>query len=109
VLIITHVFPDSQLYRGRNMPVGATLHEINGTKIKTLSEFRQALKNGATKEYLAISAADNGTRAAQTIFVVLAMNKVIEEEPRLARDYRYQLSDTAKEVLTLANAEIAVK
>lgn len=106
VLIITHVFPDSQLYRGRNMPIGALLLEINGTKIKTLDELRKVLKNSAAKEYLAISAADNATRSAQTIFIVLAMNKIIEEEPRLARDYRYQLSDTAKEILQIANTQV---
>jgi serine protease Do len=109
VLIITHVFPDTQLYRGRNMPLGATLNEINGTKIKTLAEFRQIVKDSATKEYFTIAAADNVTRAAETIFIVLAMNKIIEEEPRLARDYRYQLSDTAKEVLRLASAEKALQ
>lgn len=103
VLIITHVFPDSQLYRGRNMPLGATLHEINGVAVKTLEDFRQAIKNGATQEYLTISAADNVTRAAETIFIVLEMRKLIEEEQRLARDFRYQLSETAKEVLNLAH------
>lgn len=108
VLIITHVFPDTQLYRGRNMPLGATLNEINGVKVKTLEEFRQVIKNSATKEYFTIAADDNVTRAAETIFIVLAMNKIIEEEPRLARDYRYQLSDTVKEVLRLANAEKAL-
>ncbi len=108
ILIITHVFPDSQLYRGRNMPVGATINEINGKKIKTLEEFRATLKDSATKEYLTIAADDNVTRAAETIFVVLSMNKIIEEEPRLARDYRYQLSDTVKEILRLAQINKAV-
>lgn len=108
VLIITHVFPDTQLYRGRNMPLGATLNEINGVKVKTLQEFRQVIKNSATKEYFTISAADNVTRAAETIFIVLAMNKIIEEEPRNARDYRYQISDTVKEALQLAHAQKAL-
>ena len=109
VLIITHVFPDSQLYRGRNMPAGATINEINGKRVKTLEEFRTALKDGATKEYLTLSADDNVTRAAETIFVVLAMNKIIEEESRLARDYRYQISDTAKEVLRLAQISKSIE
>ena len=106
ILIITHVFPDSQLYRGRNMPLGATLDEINGVPVKTLEDFRNVLKDGATKEYLTISAADNVTRAAETIFIVLDMRKLIEEEPRLARDFRYQLSETAKEIVNLANMAV---
>lgn len=102
VLIITHVFPDSQLYRGRNMPLGATLREINGVSVKTLADFRQAIKDSATQEYLTISAADNITRAAETIFVVLEMNKIVEEEQQLARDYRYQLSEAVKDALKIA-------
>lgn len=109
VLIITHVFPDTQLYRGRNLPLGATLNEINGVKVKTLAEFRNVIKNSATKDYFTIAADDNVTRAAETIFIVLDMHKIISEEPRLARDYRYQLSDMVKEVLTLANTERALK
>ncbi len=104
ILIITHVFPDTQLYRGRNLPLGATLNEINGVKIKTLDEFRQVIKNGATKEYFTIAADDNVSRAAETIFIVLDMPRIIEQETRLARDYRYQLSDTVKEVLKIASA-----
>jgi serine protease Do len=104
VLLISHVFPDSQLYRGRNVPLGTTLKEINGIPIKTLKEYRAALKNGATKEYLTLTAADNVTRAEENIFVVLSMDRIVEEEPRLARDYRYQLSDTGQEVLRLAKA-----
>lgn len=102
VLIITHVFPDSQLFRGRNVPLGTTLTEVNGIRVKTLKEYREAIKNSATKEYLALSASDNATRAAENIFVVLSMDKIIEEEPKLARDYRYQLSETAQEVLRIA-------
>jgi len=102
VLLISHVFPDSQLYRGRNVPLGSTLKEINGIPVKTLKEYREALKKGATKEYLTITAADNVTRAEENIFVVLSMYRIIEEEPRLARDYRYQISETGQEVLRLA-------
>jgi serine protease Do len=102
VLIITHVFPDSQLFRGRNVPLGTTLTEVNGIKVKTLQEYREVLKKSATQEYLALSASDNATRAAENIFVVLSMDKIIEEEPKLARDYRYQLSETAQEVLRIA-------
>jgi len=108
ILIITHVFPDTQLYRGRNLPLGATLNEINGVKVKNLVEFRNVIKNSATKDYFTIAADDNVTRAAETIFIVLDMRKIIAEEPRLARDYRYQLSDTVKEILQLANAAKAL-
>lgn len=37
-------------------------------------------------------------------FVVLSMDKIIEEEQRLSRDYRYPLSETAQEVLRLGKS-----
>jgi len=104
VLLISHVFADSQLYRGRNVPLGTTLKEVNGTPVKTLKQYREALKNGATKEYLTLTASDNVTRAEENIFVVLSMDRIVEEEPRLARDYRYQISETGQEVMRLAKA-----
>jgi serine protease Do len=108
VLLISHVFPDSQLYRGRNVPLGTTLKEVNGIPVKTLKEYREALKKGATKEYLTLTAADNVTRAEENIFVVLSMQRIVDEEPRLARDYRYQVSETGQEVLRLAKGNKSI-
>ena len=102
VLIITHIFPDSQLYRGRNVPLGTTINAINDIKVKTLEDFRNALKSTATYKYLTISASDNVSRAAEDIFVVLPMEKLVEQELKLSRDYRYPLSEAIKEVLRIA-------
>lgn len=104
VLIITHIFPDSQLFRGRNVPLGTTLNEVNGIKVSTLKEYRDAISRVAKQEYLTLSASDNVTRAAENIFVVLEMDKVIEQEPRLSRDYRYPISDTVQAILRNAKA-----
>jgi len=104
-LIITHIFPNSQLFRSRTLSLGTTINEVNGMKVKTLSDFRKALQKGIGGKFLTILASDNVTRASDNVFVVLRMNKVLEEEQRLAKDYKYTLTKTAKELLRIADAQ----
>lgn len=105
VLIITHIFRDSQLFRARNLQIGTTINEINGAKVKTLADLREVLQKSATREFLTIVASDNITRTTDNVFVVLEMEKLIEEEARLSRDYHYPLTDTAKEILRIAHTQ----
>ncbi len=99
VLIITHIFPNCQLYRSRSLPIGCTLNEVNGMKVQTLADFREAIKNGSNNKFLTFRASDNVTRKSESLLVVLPWNKVVEEEPRLARDFRYPLTELARSVI----------
>lgn len=98
VLIVTHVFPTSQLYRTRTLIAGATINEINGIPVSTLDELRAAYKISEGKG-LTIRATDRFTRASDNVFIVLPYEKVLQEEARLAQTYHYPLSQTAKELL----------
>lgn len=104
-LIITHIFPNSQLFRSRTLSLGTTVNEVNGMKVKTLADFRKALQAGIGDKFLTILASDNVTRASDNVFVVLRMNKVLDEEQRLAKDYKYALTKTAKELLRIADVQ----
>ncbi len=108
VLLITHIFPNSQLFRSRTIAVGTTLNEINGVKIKTLDEFRVALRQGLGNKFLTITASDNVTRATDNVFVVLEMKKVLEDEEHLAKDYKYKMTETAKDLLRVTKAQKAL-
>lgn len=105
VLIITHIFRDSQLFRARNLPVGTTINEINGFKVKTLADVRQVLKESAHREFLTILASDNVTRTTDNVFVVLEMEKILEQEVRLAKDYRYPMTETTRDILRIAGVQ----
>jgi hypothetical protein len=96
VLVITHIFSSSQLYRTRTLAVGATINEVNDIKVTSLKEFREALKSGADNKFLTIRASDNVTRASDNVFVALPYDKVINDEIRLARDYHYSMTDSTK-------------
>ncbi len=105
VLIITHIFPNSQLYRSRSIPIGATINEVNGTKVRTLEEFRDAVKNGSHSKFLTMRVSDNVTRKSENILVVLPWDKIIEEEPKLARDFRYPITKVAQSLLQAYHAD----
>ncbi len=99
VLIITHIFPNSQLYRSRSLPVGATINEVNGIRVRTLEEFRQAIKKSEQNNFLTIRASDNVTRKSDNLLVALPWNKVLQEEPKLSMDFRYPMTKMAQGLL----------
>lgn len=99
VLVITYIFPNSQLYRSRSIPIGATINEVNGKKIGTLDEFREAMKLSVHSKFLTLRVSDNVTRKSENILVVLPWDKLIEEEPKLARDFRYPTTQMAQSLL----------
>lgn len=99
ILLITHIFPNSQIYRSRALMVGMTLYEVNGIKVHSLKEYRDAIKKGARDKFLTIVATDNVTRISDNVFVVLEYDKVLQAEPIFASDYKYPLSSVTKELL----------
>lgn len=99
LLIVTHIFPNSQVYRSRTIMIGSTIKQVNGKDVRTLADLRQALSSGAQSKFLTIKAADNVSRASENVFVALPLEKIMEEEPKLARDYHYPLSSTMKHII----------
>ncbi|MFZ5954575.1 MAG: S1C family serine protease [Candidatus Dependentiae bacterium] len=98
-LVVTHIFPSSQLYRLRTMTVGSTINEVNGIKVTNLEQYRQAIKTTVGKKFLTLKVSDNMLRTSDNIPVALPVNLLIQEEAQLAMDYRYPVSSTIKSVL----------
>ncbi len=109
VLLITHVFPTSQLYRTRTLTVGATLNEVNGMPVKTLDDLRNAVKSAVGGKFLTFKAADNVARVSENVFVALPFDQVIKDEARLARENRYALSKTMTELIQVVQAKNEAK
>lgn len=98
-LIVTHIFPSSQLYKARAMPIGAIICEVNGMRVHTLGELREALRSCVDQEFLLFNVTDNSMQRSDNILVALSWNQVLEEEPQLAHDFRYQMTSLARELL----------
>ena len=97
-LIVTHIFPTSQLYRTRTLMPGATLNEVNGVKVTTLEEFRSAITNVKDGK-LTILASDQVARASDNVLIVLPFDNVLQEQTVLAMDYKFPISTHVREIL----------
>lgn len=84
-VIITHVFPDSVAARTRTIGAGAVIKEINGHKVKTLAEVRDALSKSGNNDFLTLKTTEN-------VFTVMNMKQLIQQEPRLASQYYFKMS-----------------
>lgn len=99
ILVITHVFPNSELYRSRTMLPGTTLNEINGIKVQTLDDFRKAIKMGANQEFLTILGSDNVKSASDNIFTAVRISRLLVQELELARQFRYTITPFTQAIL----------
>lgn len=91
-LIITHIHPDSQAQRSRILIPGARLKEVNGVAVKTLAEFRDAVRKSLEMEYLTV-------KTYSDIFTAFPFKRVLEDEFRLSKMYRYPITPMAQELM----------
>jgi len=101
VLLITHVFGNSQAHRTRLLLPGTTINEINGLRVKTLDEFRNAVRAGVSSKFFTLLISDNVARFSDNIFVVLPMSVLLEEEAKLSRLFKYHITPFTQELIAL--------
>ncbi len=94
VLVITHVLPGSYAYEVRLLGPGFIITEINGKKVQTLADFRQAVLSGADTDLLTI-------KTARDTLVVLALRTILADEQRLSRDFAYPISSLVTQLQQL--------
>ena len=90
-LLITHVFPNSATHQARSVSVGDIITHVNGQEVKTLDDFRKAVRDGAAKDYLSILTDDKN-------FLVLSHRQIVEEEEYLASLFFFKPSALIQEL-----------
>ncbi len=103
VLLVTHVFGNSQAHRSRLLFPGTTINEINGIRVKTLHDFRNAIRLASSSKFLRFLVSDNVARSSDNILVVLPMAYLLQEEAKLSRLFRYTITPFTQEILVLNN------
>lgn len=89
MLVIAHIMPGSYAHQVRSLMPGYTIAEINGKQVKTLDQLREALAQSAQTGFVTLKTSDD-------IFIVFSLEKIIEQEPQLAKDFVYQVSPTVQ-------------
>lgn len=93
-LLITHIQNNSQAHKSRVLRRGEIISEINGTPVKTLAEFRQAVKESRQNGYLTV-------KTMNKLYAVLSLNKVLHDEDMLAARNFYQKSALVQELQSI--------
>lgn len=92
VVIISHILPDSQAFRARSISPGKRIKKINDVEIKTLQDFKNAIKKSAFTNFLIIKTYDD-------VLTVLPFEKVLHDEIKLSKVYKYPLSQETQELI----------
>lgn len=92
VLIITHVIPGSYAYQTGSIYTGQIIKAINAQSITTLDQLRKELPKSMASGFFTINSADNA-------FVVFSFKRLLEDEQRLVKDFRFPMSPVIKELI----------
>lgn len=101
-IIITHMFPASGASRSRTVASGRIIKEVNGTKVTTLSEFREALKKSLETKFITL-------KTPEDVLIVMPLESILLDEPKLARDYFYTITPFTKEFIKQAQIKGILK
>lgn len=91
-LIITHVIPGSLAHQARFLAFGDELIKVNGKRVTSLKQLRNALNLSITSGFITLST----KRAAMSAF---SLKEVVQDEVRLSVDYRYPLSSFMRRLI----------
>ena len=93
-LVITHILPGSYAHQLRCLPTAEIIRKVNGVEVKTLDEFRNALKKSVDTNYLTIQTAEN-------VLAVFDFATMLKSEMRLSVDFVYPISEAVKQLLEM--------
>jgi PDZ domain-containing secreted protein len=84
-LIISYVQPTSLANKLRLLYPGMIINEVNGEKVKTLQEFRAALKKSKATSFVTIKTKEHWV-------IVFEVDNIVRDEDRLAKIYQFKKS-----------------
>lgn len=90
-LVITHIIPTSPAFKVprvssiRVLSAGTLIEEINGIKVRTLKDLREALKKSKNTNFLTVMLQDKR-------LIVFSLDAITKEEDRLAATFFYKKS-----------------
>lgn len=88
-LIVTHIFPTSQAQEARCIKPGDIIDSVNGQRVGTLDDVRRVIKETVRQPMYTNSLV---VKTEEKKSMVLAFNRVIADEERLAKRYAYKKS-----------------
>ncbi len=91
VIVLTSLLPGSLMHKVKCFYPGCLIKSINNKNLKTLSDLREALRLSSNNGKISITTMDN-------VSTVLSLEDVLEDEPRIARDFVFSVSSVVKDI-----------
>lgn len=82
VVVITKIFPNSEVMDSDVLNVGTIIAEVNGKAVGTINQFAEALKGSRRDGFVKL-------KSKQKFFTVLSLKRILEGEKELAKMYGY--------------------
>ena len=91
-LVITHIFENSKISEYNTISKGSLIHKVNNIQVRTLSEYRNAIKTPIlkNKKKFIIIETTSGDK------VILNLNEIMKQELNLQKNYGYNESKSYK-------------
>ena len=93
VLVISHILPGSAAQLVRSIQPGWIIHELNQIPVRSLAEFRAALRKSLETGLLTLKTNDQ-------VMAAFILKQILVDEQHLAAYFGYRLSETVQELLT---------
>lgn len=90
-LVVSSIQPTSLAHKLRLLYPGMIITEVNGEKVKTLEEFRAAVRKSKQTRFLTIQTQEHW-------FVVFAVDNIVADEDRIAKIYQFEKSKLIDEI-----------
>lgn len=100
VLFISHIFPGSQFAQARALRPGYIINSVNNIPVKTVNDFRDALRASIESEFVSLIVSDTIQNSSDNIMVVVPFKTTLEEEYSLSQHYRYTISEFMKQLIS---------
>jgi len=98
VLIITHILPGSYAQQLRCLMVGDILQTVNGDEVRTLDDFRVAIKKSIETDFLSIQTVEN-------TLAVFEFRSMLKDEENLSSSFSYPISVSMSKLIDLVRNE----
>lgn len=90
-LIVSYVQPTSLVSKLRLIGPGMIISHINGVRVKTLSDFRSAVRRSKKSRFLTV-------KTMQHWFIALSVDNIVQDEDRLAMRYQFKKSQLISDI-----------
>jgi len=101
LLIVTELFSTAPACRSHNIDYAAIIESINGRRVTTLEEYRQAIKDNIESKYIVFDLKHTRKAAGFRSIFVLPVDTISDNEPKIAKENFYVMTPFTQSIVSI--------